>query len=89
MIQKTFEASSNNLTEKITQLRADGWNIIAVITKTSEPTGPDAHGVSYGGSSIEILCEKGYEKPEILAKDNPNYPFAPSRPCNPPRPGGR
>jgi hypothetical protein len=89
MIQKIFETSPGNAIRKIAELRKAGWKIITTADTSTPLTEPDAHGVSYGGPSFSILAERdGYEKPKVLAQDNPNFPFASSRPCNPPRPAG-
>lgn len=78
------------------ELRENGWSIVTTTNTSTPVTSPDAHGISYGGPELSILCEREYEAPKVLAGNvhvDKNgwkiYDLPRSRPCNPPRPGGR
>jgi len=84
MIRRTFNTTPVNAIAKMEELINDGWTIITSANTSTPETAPDAYGISYGGASFDILCERKYEKPSVLASSSMF-----GIPCNPPAPAGR
>jgi len=101
MKQKIITVESNGLggslqqkvQETLTTMNSNGFKLISSRYIQKEKSVYDIDGTPYGkNEQMEMIFEgegEIYEKPKVLARNNPNFPFAPSRPCNPPRPGGR
>ena len=79
MTRKTFNTTPSNAIFKMEELINDGWKIIASANTSKPSTEPDAHGISYGGQSFEILAERETD----YKKFNHDFPFGMLKPINP------
>jgi len=60
---KQIEVLQVNISKTINEMKAQGYSFITVLSSLTTPsTGPDAHGVSYGGESFSTLLFHSKQK---------------------------
>jgi len=79
MERRIFKTYPSHALDKIKELMDEGWTIVASANTSTPPTEPDAHGVSYGGQSFEILAERKEVDPVLKEI----YPLGMPKPMTP------